>query len=77
MKGYINVPQCLGFKVCKYCGASPIIALEGKDGYVVKCPNNDDHYQTPAGLIDMEDWNRHNTMFSEADYRLQAKSADQ
>jgi hypothetical protein len=34
--------------------------LSGKDDYVVKCPNDPNHYQTRPGLIDIEDWNAHN-----------------
>ncbi|UOE46959.1 hypothetical protein MTO98_21375 [Mucilaginibacter sp. SMC90] len=30
-------------------------------GYVVKCPVDDNHYKTHAGLIDINDWNIHNT----------------
>ena len=30
-------------------------------GYVVKCSKDDSHYQTMPGLIDIEDWNLHNT----------------
>ncbi|MES2060955.1 MAG: hypothetical protein V4456_03490 [Bacteroidota bacterium] len=47
---------------CKQCGARPIIALANNDGYVVKCPTDDSHYQTKPGLIDIEDWNIHNTV---------------
>jgi hypothetical protein len=74
MKGYVKVPSSLICKGCMYCGAKPIIALEGRDGYVVKCPNNDEHYKTPPGLIDIENWNSHNTIFNETDYMLQAKA---
>ncbi|MFC0514023.1 hypothetical protein ACFFGT_07435 [Mucilaginibacter angelicae] len=30
-------------------------------GYVVKCPVDDSHYRTHPGLIDINDWNIHNT----------------
>jgi hypothetical protein len=49
--------MCTG---CKHCGARPIIALADKGEYVVKCPNDDTHYQTSPGLIDVEDWNLNN-----------------
>ena len=60
MRGHITIPKSIPCCACKYCGARPIIALSGKDQYVVKCPMNSNHYQTPAGLIDIEDWNTHN-----------------
>lgn len=60
MRGYIIIPKSVPCCNCKYCGSRPIIALSGKDGYVVKCPMNSNHYQTPAGLIDIDDWNTHN-----------------
>lgn len=53
-------------KSCKYCGARPIIALVKGVSYTVKCPNNNSHYQTKPGLIDLEDWNFHNsTLYDE------------
>jgi len=60
MRGYINIPDTVSCTVCKYCGARPIIALAELGEYIVKCPNNDRHYQTEPGLIDIEDWNLHN-----------------
>jgi hypothetical protein len=39
----------------------------------VKCSANNEHYQTMPGLIDIEDWNRHNTINPlSIDYRLNA-----
>jgi hypothetical protein len=60
MKGYITVPHSVPHKVCRYCGSHPVIALSGKDAYVVKCPADDTHYQTSPGLIDIADWNLNN-----------------
>jgi len=60
MRGYINIPDTVSCSVCKYCGARPIIALAELGEYIVKCPNNNSHYQTEPGLIDIEDWNLHN-----------------
>jgi hypothetical protein len=38
-------------------------------GYIVKCSKDDRHYQTMPGLIDIEDWNRNNTILaSTADF---------
>lgn len=51
------------------CGARPVIAVAGEDGYVVKCPNND-HYKTPPGIIDIENWNRNNQTFPSTDFRI-------
>ncbi|MDB5134711.1 MAG: hypothetical protein JWP37_1314 [Mucilaginibacter sp.] len=62
MRGYIFIPKSISCTMCKHCGARPVIALVGRGEYVVKCPNSDSHYQTDAGLIDIEDWNRHNIM---------------
>jgi len=67
MRGYITIPKSIPCRTCKYCGSRPIIALSGKDGYVVKCSTNSNHYQTPAGLIDIDDWNVHNTPNTEFD----------
>ncbi|RYU91177.1 hypothetical protein EWM62_04355 [Mucilaginibacter terrigena] len=65
MKGYVTIPKSIYCKTCKTCGARPIIALIENSGYVVKCPNDDTHYQTKPGLIDIEDWNIHNTVLYE------------
>ncbi|ASU35654.1 hypothetical protein [Mucilaginibacter xinganensis] len=62
MKGYVNIPGSIYCRLCRECGARPIIARVSDIGYVVKCSNNDNHYQTMPGLIDIEDWNNHNTI---------------
>lgn len=62
MRGYVNIPKSIYCKACKECGARPVIAMVDDIGYVVKCSNSDRHYQTMPGLIDIEDWNRHNTV---------------
>ncbi|HTD99170.1 MAG TPA: hypothetical protein VK668_07765 [Mucilaginibacter sp.] len=61
MLGYIVIPGSISCSICKQCGARPIIALARDGEYVVRCPNNATHYQTNPGLIDIEDWNLHNT----------------
>jgi hypothetical protein len=60
MRGYIIIPKSVSCNLCKQCGARPIITLAEKGEYIVKCPNDDSHYQTAVGLIDIEDWNIHN-----------------
>jgi hypothetical protein len=67
MKGYVSIPPTIHCKPCKQCGERPIIALVGQDGYVVKCPANNSHYQTQPGLIDIEDWNIHNTVLYDSE----------
>jgi len=59
MKGYLHIPESIYCKACKQCGSRPVIALV-QGGYVVKCPVENSHYQTQAGLIDIADWNIHN-----------------
>ncbi len=65
MRGYINIPSSIKCNVCKHCGTRPIISLAEKGEYIVKCPISDQHYQTPVGLIDIDDWNRHNSPANE------------
>jgi hypothetical protein len=60
MLGYIMLPKSVTNVACKFCGAQPVIARTVAGEYVVKCPNNDSHYHTEPGLIDIEDWNTHN-----------------
>ncbi|MBS1531542.1 MAG: hypothetical protein JSU01_14635 [Bacteroidetes bacterium] len=69
MRGYITVPETYSCLTCKHCGARPVIAMAAEGEYVVKCPNDPSHYQTPPGLIDIDDWNEHNatTAFKRAD----------
>jgi hypothetical protein len=69
MKGYVNIPKTIYVKLCKECGARPIIAKAG-NGYVVKCPASNNHYQTPAGIIDLENWNSHNKTSPFNDYNF-------
>lgn len=69
--GYVKIPNSIYCKLCKECGARPIIAKVSDIGYVVKCSNDNSHYQTMPGLIDIEDWNRHNTITKySVDYNL-------
>ena len=73
MRGYVNIPKSIYCKLCKECGSRPVVAPVSDIGYVVKCSANDDHYQTMPGLIDIEDWNRYNTINPlSIDYRLNA-----
>jgi len=62
MVGYVNIPKSIYCKLCKECGSRPVIAKVSDIGYVVKCAKDNNHYQTLPGLIDIEDWNRHNTV---------------
>ena len=39
----------------------PVIVPVDDIGYSVKCPDNNSHYHTPPGLIDIAGWNYHNT----------------
>ncbi|RWY51075.1 hypothetical protein [Mucilaginibacter gilvus] len=70
MKGYINIPESFKCKGCKLCGSAPIISLAEHGLYQLKCPNNDSHYQTNPGEIDIDDWNIHNTQLYDHDYDL-------
>jgi hypothetical protein len=71
MRGYVNIPVSIYCKLCKECGSRPVIAQVDDIGYIVKCSKDDRHYQTMPGLIDIEDWNRHNTItITSIDYNL-------
>lgn len=63
MLGYLTIPKSIFCKLCKTCGARPVIEADAAGFYAVKCPNNPNHYQTHAGLIDIDDWNLHNTIY--------------
>ena len=65
MKGYVTIPISIYCKPCKTCGARPIISLAGEAEYTVKCPKDETHYKTRPGLIDIADWNYHNTQLYE------------
>lgn len=71
MKGYMNIPQTIYVKPCVKCGARPIIENIGRSGYVVRCPDNS-HYTTPHGLIDLDNWNRHNKIIPAGDHKVTA-----
>lgn len=62
MPGYLTIPKSICCKFCKICGARPVIQADSAGLYVVKCPNDNGHYQTLPGLIDIDDWNRNNTI---------------
>ena len=70
MKGFINVPSSINFRLCRHCGGNPVIMLSDNGLYVVKCPNDEAHYQTVPGIIDIDDWNIHNTGLYENDYNV-------
>ncbi|WP_374951451.1 hypothetical protein [Mucilaginibacter sp.] len=67
MRGYLNVPANVYCERCKYCGSKPVIAITINSDYTVKCPTDDSHYHTKAGLIDIDDWNIHNTQLYDTD----------
>ena len=60
VRGYLHIPGSVHCVACKHCGATPIIVPVDDIGYSVKCPDNDSHYHTPPGIIDIESWNYHN-----------------
>jgi len=61
MRGYFTLPGTYSCIPCKHCGARPVIAIVDDGEYVVKCPTDASHYQTHPGLIDIDDWNEHNS----------------
>jgi len=67
MNGSLTIPKTIFCKFCKICGARPVIEADRAGLYVVKCPNDNGHYQTRPGLIDIDDWNRNNTIRFGAD----------
>jgi len=56
----VNIPDSMFVRRCVVCGAWPIVALVSRCDYTVKCPENETHYHTEPGLIDLEEWNLHN-----------------
>ncbi len=61
MSAYINIQPNIFCESCKDCGARPIIEQRDRKYYVI-CPNDSNHYQTKSGMIDMDEWNRFNTI---------------
>lgn len=59
MSAIYQIQSAIFCEPCKECGARPIIEYS-KGKYVVKCPNNKNHYQTKPGLVDIQDWNLKN-----------------
>jgi len=70
MRGYVNIPNTMYVRCCKYCRARPIIALVSIGAYTVRCPVSDHHYHTEAGLIDLEEWNINNMIKPAGDFNL-------
>lgn len=64
----VLIPTSIQCQPCKHCGARPVIVVAEKNEYIVKCPDDDAHYQTVPGLIDIEDWNIHNTILPVIEY---------
>ena len=62
MNSCLAIPKTIYCKFCKICGARPVIQADAAGFYIVKCPNDNGHYQTRPGLIDIDDWNRNNTV---------------
>ncbi|HVS92609.1 MAG TPA: hypothetical protein VHE59_11280 [Mucilaginibacter sp.] len=60
MPGDIVIPRSVTNVPCVFCGAQPVIVRTVDGDYIVKCPNSDEHYHTRPGLIDLEDWEKHN-----------------
>jgi len=70
MRGFLTIPHTMYVTPCCQCGARPVIALVKIAEYTVKCPLSDNHYHTEPGLIDLDDWNRHNPPYYQSDYNV-------
>lgn len=55
----IKIQVSIFCEPCIICGSRPIIA-QAKGKFIVRCGANADHYQTPPGLVDIANWNKHN-----------------
>ena len=59
MKDFLQIQPAIFCEPCKDCGARPVVE-QLKDKFVVRCPNEDRHYKTKPGLINIADWNLKN-----------------
>jgi len=59
MKNFVQIQGNIFCEPCKDCGARPVIE-QVKGSFIVRCPNNSEHYQTKPGLVDINDWNLKN-----------------
>lgn len=75
MRGFLFIPHTMHVKGCSQCGARPVIALVKIGEYTVKCPVSDNHYHTEPGLIDLDDWNRHNQPQPKGGYSISSAIA--
>ncbi|MEO3404673.1 hypothetical protein AAFN85_12275 [Mucilaginibacter sp. CAU 1740] len=59
MSRFIQIQESIFVEKCIICGARPVI--EQKAGkFIVRCKTSDSHYQTKPGLVDIDNWNKHN-----------------
>jgi hypothetical protein len=59
MSNFLSIQPAIFCEPCKDCGARPVVEqIKGK--FIVKCPNNKNHYRTKPGLVDIQDWNLKN-----------------
>ncbi|WPV00446.1 hypothetical protein SNE26_01535 [Mucilaginibacter sp. cycad4] len=55
----IKIQVAIFCEPCIICGSRPVIA-QAKGKFIVRCGSNADHYQTPPGMVDIANWNKHN-----------------
>lgn len=55
----IKIQVSIFCEPCIICGSKPVIA-QAKGKFIVRCGSNANHYQTPPGLVDIANWNKHN-----------------
>ncbi len=60
MPRHIKIQQSVKCEDCIVCGKRPVIEQINGGKYIVRCPVDISHYQTPAGLIDINNWNENN-----------------
>jgi hypothetical protein len=62
MVKHIKIQQSIQCEDCLICGKRPIIEQINGGKYIVRCPSDAAHYQTPPGLIDIKNWNENNKL---------------
>ncbi|QTE39996.1 hypothetical protein ACQ86K_23785 [Mucilaginibacter sp. P19] len=55
----IKIQVSIFCEPCIICGSRPVIA-QAKGKFIVRCGANPNHYQTPPGMVDIANWNKHN-----------------
>lgn len=74
MSIFIEIQPQIHCELCKDCGARPVVE-QIRDKFIVRCPDNNKHYKTKPGFVDIQDWNLKNKIHTPLGNKISQKAS--